>query len=196
VTFPRLPDHQRGHALVEHDSGVVYTLRLGPDRDGRLPHDLIHLTVERTLGIQDGIWGLIAAGMVTGMTPARGRRPPHAEEQSRAMMRAYARPIMRAELLAGLVRRIANGRGLGRDSIARLAREHLCTLPDADAQIDPIQLLLAAERLREAERHWRDLPVGATMIVQWPVSRRMTRSLLRPQPATRRVPTRANRLTG
>lgn len=78
VTFSRLPDHQRGYALVERDDGVRYRLyggRAGP----QLPHDLRHLIVERELGITDGIWAGIAAGVVfASMRHVSGRRPPAA----------------------------------------------------------------------------------------------------------------------
>jgi hypothetical protein len=32
VTFPRLPDHARGYALIERDDGVVYQLYGGSIR--------------------------------------------------------------------------------------------------------------------------------------------------------------------
>src|SRR5256885_7374056 len=61
VTFPRLPDHERAWALVERDDGVVYRLYSGT-AGPRLPHDIMHLVVERELRISDGIWAGIAAG--------------------------------------------------------------------------------------------------------------------------------------
>ena len=79
VRFPRLPDHQRAYALVERDDGVVYRL-YGGMAGSRLPHDIMHLVVERELRIRDGVWGGIAAGAVfDSMRYVSGRRPPHAE---------------------------------------------------------------------------------------------------------------------
>ena len=81
VTFPRLPDHERAYALVERDDGVVYRL-YGGMAGPRLPHDIMHLVVERELRIGDGIWGGIAAGVVfDSMRHVSGRRPPHAVER-------------------------------------------------------------------------------------------------------------------
>ncbi len=60
VTFTRLPDHQRGWALVERDDGVVYRMGGGP-MTAELPHDLVHVTVERIAAMPDP-------------TPARIRR--------------------------------------------------------------------------------------------------------------------------
>ena len=103
VTFPRLPDHQRAYALVERDDGVVYRL-YGGMAGPRLPHDIMHLVVERELRIRDGIWGGIAAGVVfDSMRYVSGRRPPHAAEHSAQLLRGFRRQGLRAELLADLV---------------------------------------------------------------------------------------------
>jgi len=65
VTFPRLPDHERAWALVERDDGVVYRL-YGSTAGPRLPHDIMHLVVERELRIKDGIWaGELLADLVS-----------------------------------------------------------------------------------------------------------------------------------
>ena len=88
VTFPRLPDHQRAYALVERDDGVVYRL-YGGMAGSRLPHDIMHLVVERELRIRNGVWGGIAAGAVfDSMRYVSGRRPPHATERSAQLLRA------------------------------------------------------------------------------------------------------------
>ena len=75
VTFPRLPDHERAWALVERDDGVVYRL-YGGTAGPRLPHDIMHLVVERELRIKDGIWAGVAAGVV--FEHAAQRPPPAA----------------------------------------------------------------------------------------------------------------------
>ena len=91
VTFPRLPDHERAYALVERDDGVVYRL-YGGTAGPRLPHDIMHLVVERELRIRDGIWAGIAAGVVfDSMRHVSGRRPPHAAERSQPCCAASGR---------------------------------------------------------------------------------------------------------
>jgi hypothetical protein len=74
VTFPRLPDHERAWALVERDDGVVYRLYSGT-AGPRLPHDIMHLVVERELRIKDGIWAGIAAGGPGDPPDPRAERP-------------------------------------------------------------------------------------------------------------------------
>ena len=107
VTFPRLPDHERAWALVERDDGVVYRL-YGGTAGPRLPHDIMHLVVERELRITDGIWAGIAAGATADP------------------------PDPRAELLADLVSSAAALDTLTQDKIRRLTAAKLSVLPGAD----------------------------------------------------------------
>src|ERR1700758_1928686 len=121
VAFPRLPDHERGYAVVERDDGAVYRL-YGGQAGPRLPHDIMHLVVERELRIRDGIWGGIAAGIVfTSMEHVSGRRPPHAAERSKDLRRGFRPPGLRAELLADLVASAAALDTMTLDKIRRLA---------------------------------------------------------------------------
>jgi hypothetical protein len=186
VTFFRVPDHQRGHALVERDDGVVYQLDGGPFT-AALPHDLVHFTVEEALGMGDGIWAAIAGGAVLGsMKHKGGRRPPHAAERSAALLRAHRDRLQRAELLAGIAQRVAHGPSLSPGAIAGILREWFYSLPDPG--VGPAEIGVAVQALRRAEQRWRALPVGGTICFDWPASRRLAAPPSRRQlPRTRRV---------
>ena len=166
VTFPRLPDHQRAYALVERDDGVVYRLYGGP-AGSRLPHDIMHLVVERELRIRDGIWGGIAAGIVfSSMQYVSGRRPPHAAERSNDLLHGFRPPGLRAELLADLVSSAAALDTMTPDTIRRLAREKLAVLPEAD--VDPVAIAVAARALQVEAARWARLRVGEELCYEWP----------------------------
>jgi RimJ/RimL family protein N-acetyltransferase len=166
VTFPRLPDHQRGYALVERDDGVVYRL-YGGTAGPRLPHDITHLVAERELGIRDGIWGGIAAGVVfKSMRYISGRRPPHAAERSAELRRRYRERGLRAELLAGLVEAVAALDDPSPDGIRRLAAERLSVLPSAE--VDPAAVAAAAAALQVEAARWARLRVGEELRYDWP----------------------------
>jgi hypothetical protein len=139
VTFPRLPDHQRAYALVERDDGVVYRLD-GGMAGPRLPHDIMHLVVERELRIRDGIWGGIAAGVVFDS--------------------------MRAELLADLVSSAAALDTLTADTIRRLADAKLSVLPET--HVDPVVIAVAARALQVEAARWARLRVGEELCYEWP----------------------------
>ena len=166
VTFPRLPDHQRAYALVERDDGVVYRL-YGGTAGPRLPHDIMHLVVERELRIRDGIWGGIAAGVVfDSMRYVSGRRPPHAAERSAQLLRGGRRPGLRAELLADLVSSAAALDHLTPDKIRRLADAKLSVLPETD--VDPAVIAAAARALQVEASRWARLRVGEELCYEWP----------------------------
>ena len=141
MTFPRLPDHERAYALVERDDGVVYRLYSGT-AGPRLPHDIMHLVVERELRISDGIWAGIAAGA-----------PGQPQGQ-------------RAELLADLVACAAALGTLTLEKIRRLTADKLAALPDAN--VDPVLVAVAARALQVEAARWARLRVGEELSYDWP----------------------------
>jgi hypothetical protein len=142
VTFPRLPDHERAWALVERDDGVVFRFYGGGTAGPRLPHDIMHLVVERELRISDGIWAGIAAG---------GPSQP---------------PGLRAELLADLVAGAAALGTLTLEKIRRLTADKLAVLPDAN--VDPVLVAVAARALQVEAARWARLRVGEELSYDWP----------------------------
>ncbi|HEY6311093.1 MAG TPA: hypothetical protein VIY52_09845 [Streptosporangiaceae bacterium] len=168
MTFPRLPDHQRAYALVERDDGAAYRLR-GGKAGPRLPHDIMHFVVERELGISDGIWGGIAAGIIfDSMEHVSGRRPPHARERSAGLLAAFHQRGLRAELLANLVECVAALDHPSDLEILGLAATKLTVLPDADADVDPAAVAAAAQALQVEAARWARLRVGEELSYEWP----------------------------
>jgi hypothetical protein len=192
ITVPRLPDHSRGYAIVDRDDGVTYRLWGGPV-DGRLPHDLVHFTVEDALNIGDGIWAAIASGVVfRSMNHLSGRRPPHAADRSDRLLKAYRSQLGRAEMVGGLVERIAHLEQLDAAMVRQLTARWLSVRPSGaaltdlhqrDGVVDTARVLAAVDRLRGAEAEWRALAVGANLVRTWPAHRRMN---LAPAIASRR----------
>jgi hypothetical protein len=155
VTFPRLPDHERAWALVERDDGVVYRFYGGGTAGPRLPHDIMHLVVERELRITDGIWAGIAAG---GPGPPPGPSPG-------------LPPGQRAELLADLVAGAAALGTLTLEKIRRLTADKLAALPSAErrsAEVDPVVVAVAARALQVEAARWARLRVGEELSYDWP----------------------------
>lgn len=206
VTFPRLPEYSRGYSIVERDDGVTYRLWGGPVT-ARLPHDLVHFTVEDALDVRDGIWASIAGGVVfDSMDHLRGRRLPHAAERSRRLMTAHGPDLLRAELLGGFVERIAGSDRLDAASVRRYSATWLSELPPAarvgthlygpDGEVDAPRVLAAVDRLRRAGADWRAVPVGGKLVRNWPPYRRLASfaaAARRParRPATARLAHRA-----
>jgi hypothetical protein len=168
VTFDRLADHEWAHVLIERDDHVVYRMHAGPVTSD-LPHDLVHYTVEDSLGIADGIWGAIAGGVVfRSMTHVSGRRPPHAAERSAELIRQYRDRLQRAELIGGLIETAAHR------SDADLARLTAQGLPSGSDPPPIAAMAAAVAALRSAQERWRQLPIGSRLVLDWPGHRRIT----------------------
>jgi hypothetical protein len=168
VRFPRLPDHQRAYALVERDDRAVYRL-YGGQAGSRLPHDIMHLVVERELRIPDGIWGGIAAGIIVdGMEHVSGRYPPPARERSTELLAGFGQRRLRAELLANLAGHVAALDHPSDLEILSLKAAMLAVLPAADADVDPAQIAAAAQALQVEAARWARLRVGEELSYEWP----------------------------
>ncbi|GAB3957432.1 hypothetical protein GCM10029978_000110 [Actinoallomurus acanthiterrae] len=170
VRFPRLPDGKRSYSVVERSDGVRYRVHegvAGPD----LPHDAVHFIVEREMEEDGGFWGAVAAGAVfSSMEHLDGRRPPHAKERSERAIRSRSDRLQRAELMAGLVERIAAERLTSIDAVAKAAREALSTLPDT--KVDESKAIRAATALQDTAGRWAALVPGDELVLEWPGKRR------------------------
>ncbi|GAA5193775.1 hypothetical protein GCM10023322_56540 [Rugosimonospora acidiphila] len=166
IRFPRLADGRRSYSVVERSDGVRFRVRQGVAGPA-IPHDLVHLVVDRELGEDGGFWGAVAAGAVfASMDHLDGRRPPHSERRSIEVIRGRSGRLHRAEMVAELVQLCARRRMTTPDQVRRAAREVLATLPDS--AVDERRVAAAAEALRETELRWAALPVGEELVVDWP----------------------------
>jgi hypothetical protein len=166
VTFPRLPDRQYAYAVVERDDGVCYRL-YGGTAGPQLPHDIRHLVAERELGLTDGVWAGLAAGVVlASMQHVSGRRPPREAEVSQQLIRKFAGPWLRAGLLANLVESVA---ALDRPTAGQIRRLAKTKLPDAqDAGLDPAAIAAAATAMQVEAARWARLRIGEELCYDWP----------------------------
>jgi hypothetical protein len=118
IDFHKGPTTRYRSTLHRHD-GVTVALdggswnRIG-GRVGRVPHDLAHLIVEQELGLDRGLWGVLAAGgIVQNAEFAGGRRPPHALERAKTLTDAAGEDLRRAEVLVRGVADASRDRRLG-----------------------------------------------------------------------------------
>jgi len=166
IVFVRVPDYQRGYALVTRDDGVQYRLTDGP-QTRHIPHDLVHFTAEDAFRVGDGIWAALCGGVVfSSMDHVSGRRPPHAADRSATLIRMHRDSLQKAEMIAGLVERTAE-----RDPAVRQVRRWLSGrhgFEPAQAEID-----FAVGRLRAASEEWARLQPGDALERTWPAHRRL-----------------------
>ena len=152
--------HRRDGLVVELDGGG-YNKVGGPARE--LPHDLAHFVVEDGLGLEAGLWGVLAAGGMFGHAKViAGRRPPHAAKRAQAVVDAAGDRLSQAEMLTRFVCDLARD-GADRD-VRRLkaaAGERWWRETTAE------QLSSTCRALRETSVRWRDLRPGDSLQVRW-----------------------------
>src|SRR3712207_5427402 len=96
ITFTKIGP-RRYEVLARRDDDVVLRVTT-PDRPQFLPHDMAHYLVERELGFRRGFWGSVAAGAVFGgMQVVSGRRPPHAADRSKAVIKSAHKDLTASE---------------------------------------------------------------------------------------------------
>ena len=158
--------------VARRDDKVVVRVQT-PDRPQGLPHDMAHYLVERGFGFERGFWGAVAAGAVfKGMQVVSGRRPPHAEARSKALVKSEYRQLAAAELYVSVIQALAR-EGKERDwagvnaSLDEVWRPFRWPRPAVTRE----GVLRVCEALREAEREWRELPPGGSITVTWRAAR-------------------------
>jgi signal transduction histidine kinase len=102
------------------------------------------------------------------MCHVSGRRPPHAAEHSRELIRRFRQQGLRAELLADLVAAAAALETTTQDKIRQLTRDKLAVLPDAT--VDPVLIAAAARALQVEAARWARLRVGEELSYEWPAN--------------------------
>jgi len=180
IEFHRLSGGYRAQAV--RDDGVT-VLVPGFDRKHAVPHDLAHFAAEHGFGVARGFWGSVAAGaMFGGMQVASGRRPPHAAERSRRIIRANADEIGISEGLAATVYQAYTDDDSPDVAAERLAAYWSVTHTGPCPYGVP-GMTRACALLGDLAARWAGVSVGATLRLDWdlPVER----------PAPRRKPRRA-----
>jgi hypothetical protein len=152
--------HRRDGLLIELDGGG-YNKVGGPARE--LPHDLAHFVVEDGLGLEAGLWGVLASGgMFDHAKVIAGRRPPHAAKRAQAVVDAAGDRLSQAEMLTRFVCDLALD-GADRD----VRRLQAATGDRWWRDVSADQLAATCRALRETSVRWRDLRPGDALTVHW-----------------------------
>jgi hypothetical protein len=166
--------HDRDRAYLEVDRST----RRGPVH---VSHDLPHLVVESLFGIDDGLWGELAAGRHAEASQAATARDPKRQKGGRIVSGAAA-GIPAGEWLTPGHRRakmvtncVVNRWGDGPDTPAgvrdRVARQHDPSLEALLARVDDETIALAIGGVRDLVERWMAVPPGGTLRLSWPRGR-------------------------
>ena len=116
-----------------------------------------------------GFWGSIADGaVVKGMSYLGGKRKPHAEERSKAILKANEGPLGEIEVVVRLFR---EGIDQGGASPATAVRRSLAARQAATAQklmtFGEAEVGKAVAAWLETQPEWQEQPVGGALSLIW-----------------------------
>ena len=162
---------RRYRSILRRADGVEVELDGGAyNRLGRreVPHDIAHLIVEDELGLDRGVWGVLAAGgLFRGASVKAGRQKPHAARHAREILAASVEQLNQAEML---VRAVCDAAGSGRvDLRARTGERWWSDV------LTEVAVARALERLDAAADDWARLALGGSLRFEWP-QRRLRRT--------------------
>lgn len=162
---------QQDRAYLEVD-GII---RRGPIH---AIHDLPHLVVESLFGLDDGLWGELAAGSHVAASHAATARDPKRQKGGRIVSGAAAGARTGEWLTPGhrqaktITNCVVNRWGDGPDTPAgvreRVARQNSPALEGLLAQVDDETIALAIRGVSDLVRHWMAVPPGGTLRLSWP----------------------------
>ena len=128
-----------------------------------IPHDLVHWVAEEEFGLQDGIFGQLAAGGNAGtFVPTEELRTRTWARQVERRNRATGTEMGRSEALAAQV----YPRWLRHSGHLRGGQYVQQGPPRTD--LSDTDLARAFERLSSLSGTWRAVGVGGSMTVEWP----------------------------
>jgi hypothetical protein len=144
-------------------------------------HDLPHLVVESLFGIDDGLWGELAAGSHAAAGRAATARDSKRQKQGRIVSGAADGTPTEEWLTPGhhlaktVTNCVTNRWGDGPDTPGgvreRVARQDSALLNDLLTRVDDETIALAIRGVRDLEQRWRAVPPGGKLSLSWPLGR-------------------------
>jgi len=156
--------HRADGVVVEFEGGAYNRVGGSP---GELPHDLAHLVVEDELGLDQGVWGVLAAGgLFRHARVVEGRQPAHAAQRGRREVDASSERVMQAEILTRAVCDASAGvLAAEPGALRRQLGERWWS-----ATLTGPALESCRRRLRAGAAEWSGLPAGGTLTTEWRVA--------------------------
>jgi hypothetical protein len=141
-------------------------------------HDLPHLVVESVFGLDDGLWGTLAAGGFAPAARAVTRRKSHIRLVTDVPFEDLGPDDLGTvnwpahKIAKGAVNAVLNRWGDGPDTpdgVRARLRGYGPGPAELAAEVSDEQIRIAAAGVRRLYGEWSRLPVGGTLRVTWPL---------------------------
>lgn len=135
---------------------------------GPVPHDAVHLFVERGLDFGNAFWGHVAGGMHPEAIAALAKAGGHASaSRAQVPMPALVELIQAERLVECFEADLWSGGGVDADLLA--VAEAGCVASHVPMpEIDPAAISRVREEIVLFARHWRVAPEGHLAVLYWP----------------------------
>lgn len=152
-------------ALTRRD-GSTATTRF--PKKGPVPHDAVHLFVERELGLQQGFWGMVASGPHPEEIIAIAKAGGHASAKRAGVPDAGIVELLQAERVVECFEADlwSGGAGPAADLIALAQTACAGSAVPLPALDEPAVTRIRAA-LRPFAQHWMAAPVGHVARLEW-----------------------------
>jgi hypothetical protein len=158
-------DAKRYWTAIERGDGARFEVR-GIGFMGALPHDLAHFVVESELGLANGFWGSVAAGIVFGsMKAISGKRPFHADAKAAALLKTNQTGLNDAELLVGA---FTDALDKGLPTLLTMLHRFQNGSAITGTHVSDEVAVRVLERLRRMQKTWQEMPIGGELTLAWP----------------------------
>src|ERR671936_1239225 len=166
IAFSRVDDVHIETTIERYDGAVLATR--SPGARDRLPHDLVHYVVESELGLDDGLWGRVADGVV--YKNFRVLQQPKTKHRPRTRKRKSKRKgVLEAEVLVWILHDIWDGTAEHEWGSIRAFLDSIWsprTRSRAD-ELDPKTIERICDALDRMEAKWKRVPRGGKLSVSW-----------------------------
>jgi hypothetical protein len=158
VTFTK-NEGRRYSVSFAREHGPALAPRNAPGYDPHLPHDLVHLLVEKQFGIRLGVFGQIAAGGEGVFRPAPNDRSGRTRRTTRRLGDIGRGDMARSERLVNMIHPLWELRSGRKPNTQPVVDPRLAT---------PFDISATMERFDEYASQWEALRPGESITVEWP----------------------------
>jgi len=155
------------HIAVTRADGTVLETRF--PKKGPVPHDATHFFAERTLGLGNGFWGMVAAGHHPEDIADLAKAAGHASASRARVPDAHIVELLQAERLVECFEAELWSPAVGDDTAAFLETAQVacdCSHVALPA-ITPDMVLKVRGEIAQFAQEWTKAPVGHIVTLEW-----------------------------